>query len=107
MYLDQREEPAQESNDSGLPKELVWRRNSPYLYQLLYVSELDWPSLTVDWNSTYKLDKNNICDDIEEPYNMILGTHTSSQEPNYLILAKVRVPIQDNIRKKYCSYFFI
>lgn len=28
-------------------KDLTWRRNSPYLYQLLYITELDWPSLTI------------------------------------------------------------
>ena len=29
--------------------EMVWKRNSPYLYQILYTSMLEWPSLTVEW----------------------------------------------------------
>ncbi len=28
---------------------MIWRRNCPHFYQLLYSTELDWPSLTVDW----------------------------------------------------------
>ncbi len=31
------------------PKEIIWRRNAPYFYQVLYTQENDWPSLTLDW----------------------------------------------------------
>lgn len=47
--------------DGLTPKSLIWRRNCPYLYSMLYVSELDWPSLTVDWVSAYEA--NNIQQD--------------------------------------------
>ena len=53
-----------QSNTDHLTKEIIWRRNAPYLYQLLYVSELDWPSLTIDWVSAYKSTNNHISEDI-------------------------------------------
>lgn len=36
-------------NNQEIAPEMVWKRNSPYLYQILYTSALDWPSLTVEW----------------------------------------------------------
>lgn len=65
------------------------------------MTELEWPSLTVEWVSAYKSEKNSISDDIETPYNLILGTHTSNEESNYVMVAKVRIPNQDLLRKKY------
>jgi len=29
--------------------------------------------------------------------NLVLGTHTSGQEDNYLIIAKIRLPIIENL----------
>jgi hypothetical protein len=31
---------------------------------------------------------------------MILGTHTGGTEPNYLMIAKVRIPNEDNEKEK-------
>jgi hypothetical protein len=27
----------------------VWKKNTPYLYDLIIIKALEWPSLTVDW----------------------------------------------------------
>lgn len=27
----------------------IWKKNSPYIYDILITHNLDWPSLTVDW----------------------------------------------------------
>jgi histone-binding protein RBBP4 len=27
----------------------VWKKNTPYLYDLIITKALEWPSLTVDW----------------------------------------------------------
>jgi hypothetical protein len=27
----------------------IWKKNTPYLYDLLIIKALEWPSLTVDW----------------------------------------------------------
>ncbi|MFS7894633.1 WD-40 repeat-containing protein MSI1 [Helianthus anomalus] len=52
---------------------------------------LEWPSLTVEW-----------LPDHDEPAGkdysvetLILGTHTSENEPNYLMLAQVQLPLED------------
>lgn len=47
------EEPISNKNESTLnqniEKELIWRRNTPYFYQTLYTTEVEWPSLAVEW----------------------------------------------------------
>lgn len=58
---------------------IIWKKNTPFLYDLVISHSLEWPSLTVEWlpghheipNSDYSLQK------------LILGTHTSDQEPNF------------------------
>nr|CAN72267.1 hypothetical protein VITISV_017853 [Vitis vinifera] len=54
----------------------IWKKNTPFLYDLVITHALEWPSLT----SVQK---------------MILGTHTSENEPNYLMLAQVQLPLED------------
>ncbi|KAF1743201.1 hypothetical protein MXB_3931 [Myxobolus squamalis] len=48
----------------------VWKKNSPFLYDLVMTHALEWPSLTVQW----------------------LPDKTSADEPNFLMIAKVQVP---------------
>ncbi|KAM7470405.1 hypothetical protein LguiA_008588 [Lonicera macranthoides] len=69
----------------------IWKKNTPFLYDLVITHALEWPSLTVEW-----------LPDREEPLGkdysvqkMILGTHTSENEPNYLMLAQVQLPLED------------
>lgn len=69
----------------------IWKKNTPFLYDLIITHALEWPSLTVEW-----------LPDREEPsgkdysvQKMILGTHTSENEPNYLMLAQVQLPLDD------------
>ena len=75
----------------------VWKKNTPYLYDVLITWGLDWPSLCVNWipNVDYLS---------ESPYyiqKLVLGTNTSGQESDYLIIAKVRLPISKFVLKKY------
>ncbi|GMP69682.1 hypothetical protein CsSME_00028852 [Camellia sinensis var. sinensis] len=56
----------------------IWKKNTPFLYDLVITHALEWPSLT-----DYSVQK------------MILGTHTSENEPNYLMLAQVQLPLED------------
>jgi len=63
----------------------VWKKNSPFLYDLVMTHSLEWPSLTVQW-----------LPDISRPpdrdvsvHKLILGTHTSNSDPNYLMVAEV------------------
>lgn len=61
-------------NSPPLPKEIIWRRNCPYLYSLLYVTELSWPSLTVDWISAHQ--STLFAEDVDNAYNLVYGTKT-------------------------------
>ena len=69
----------------------IWKKNTPFLYDLVVTHALEWPSLTVQW-----LPKR------EEPagkdysiQQLILGTHTSENEQNYLMRAEVQLPLED------------
>ena len=67
----------------------IWKKNAPYLYDLLITWGLDWPSLSVSWwpNLDYLKDR---------PFylqKMALGTYTGAKENDYLLIGKVRLPI--------------
>ncbi|KAG6425089.1 hypothetical protein SASPL_115513 [Salvia splendens] len=69
----------------------IWKKNTPFLYDLVITHALEWPSLTVEW-----------LPDLQEPpgkdysvQKMILGTHTSENEPNYLMVAQAQLPLED------------
>ena len=62
----------------------IWKKNSPFLYDLVMTHALEWPSLTVQWlNDISRKDQEiNI-------HKLLLGTHTSEGEQNYLMIAEV------------------
>ncbi|KAL7751771.1 Histone acetyltransferase type B subunit 2 [Sorochytrium milnesiophthora] len=66
----------------------LWKKNTPFLYDLVVSHAFDWPSLTVQW-----------LPDKEEPegkgytvQRLLLGTHTNGSEQNYLQVATVQLP---------------
>jgi hypothetical protein len=65
----------------------IWKKNTPFLYDLVVTHALEWPSLTVEW----------LPDRVEPPgkdysvQKLILGTHTSENEQNHLMIAEVQV----------------
>jgi histone-binding protein RBBP4 len=67
----------------------TWKKNSPYLYDLLISRALQWPSLTVDWlpNKDYQGDYS--------VQKIALGTHTNRTEQNHIRICNVRLPIDD------------
>jgi len=66
----------------------IWKKNAPFLYDLVLSHALEWPSLTCEW-----LPDKEVHQDKDYSSNrMILGTHTSDAEQNYLMLAKVKLP---------------
>jgi len=69
----------------------IWKKNSPFLYDLVLTHALEWPSLTVQWAPEKKIDKESNT----SIQKLIIGTHTSDSEPNYLILAAVKLPLDD------------
>ncbi|KAJ4783998.1 Histone-binding protein MSI1 [Rhynchospora pubera] len=65
-----------ETMDSPEEEFLVWKKNTPFLYDLVISHPLEWPSLTVQWAPLPT-----------HPNSLLLGTHTSEDSPNSLMLA--------------------
>lgn len=75
----------------------IWKKNAPFLYDLVVSQALDWPSLTCQWFP-----------DCESPegkdvtlQRLLLGTHTSGEEQNYLQIAQVQLPKPNLSHLKY------
>ncbi|KAG2171374.1 hypothetical protein INT43_009035 [Umbelopsis isabellina] len=64
----------------------LWKKNSPFLYDLVVTHALEWPSLTCQWLPQTDSDKS--------VQSMLLGTHTSDEEPNYIKVASVQLPTE-------------
>lgn len=65
--------------------------SSPFLYDLVITHALEWPSLTVQWMP----DRNEPEGKDYSVQELILGTHTSENEPNYLMRCEVQLPLED------------
>ncbi|GFV27696.1 histone-binding protein RBBP4 [Trichonephila clavipes] len=68
----------------------IWKKNTPFLYDLVMTHALEWPSLTAQW-----------LPDVTKPegkdysiHRLILGTHTSDEQ-NHLLIASVQLPSED------------
>lgn len=70
----------------------VWKKNCPFLYDLVVSHPLQWPSLTVHWLPSSS----------PQPYShspsfhlhkLLFATHTSPAVPNFLILADALLPV--------------
>jgi len=69
----------------------IWKKNSPFLYDLVMTKPLVWPSLTVQWLPQKHIPDN--CDYSQQ--KVILGTLTSGGEQNYLMVAHVKMPLDE------------
>lgn len=66
----------------------IWKKNSVFLYDLMYSRALDWPALTTQWLPDVQEEPN-------KPYRrhrMLLGTHTSGSSTDYLQIAHILLP---------------
>ncbi|KAL4437477.1 hypothetical protein ABPG77_003458 [Micractinium sp. CCAP 211/92] len=70
----------------------VWKKNTPFLYDLVITHALEWPSLTVQWLPI----KEEKSDAGYSKQQLILGTHTSEGEQNYLMRAEVQLPLEES-----------
>mmetsp|Transcript_6647 Transcript_6647/g.10055 ORF Transcript_6647/g.10055 Transcript_6647/m.10055 type:complete len:427 (-) Transcript_6647:164-1444(-) len=68
----------------------IWKKNSPFLYDLVLTHALQWPTLTVQWTPERRVDENGC-----SIQKLIIGTHTSDKEQNYLMIASARLPSDD------------
>ena len=78
---------ATEENEEQGPEEeySVWKKNSPFLYDFLVSHPLEWPSLTTQWLPRSSSSAASV-------ERIILGTHTSGDAPNFLMIADVQMP---------------
>jgi histone-binding protein RBBP4 len=86
---DQQENEMNEAQEDRILSEeyKIWKKNTPFLYDMVMTHALEWPSLTVQWlPETKKVGNTEIL------HKMVLGTHTSDSEPNYLMVAEVTLP---------------
>jgi len=68
----------------------IWKKNAPFLYDLVMTHALEWPSLTVQWLPGARAVQGR---EVTE-HKLILGTHTSG-ESNFLMLANVHLPLPE------------
>lgn len=66
----------------------IWKKNTPFLYDLVMTHALEWPSLTAQWlPNVQRLEGKDYT-----VQKLLLGTHTSSDEQNHLVIANVKLP---------------
>lgn len=92
------EDPYDRNNDEDIDEEnaiqeeyQIWKKNSPYLYDVLLTHGLEWPSLTINWLPTIDTPNKSYL----SLHKMVIGTHTSNTEQEYLMIAKTRLPISE------------
>lgn len=72
----------------------VWKKNTPFLYDLIVSHPLEWPSLTVHWVPSspqpYSVDPTF------SVHKLVLGTHTSDDCPNFLMIADAVLPTKES-----------
>ncbi|KAF0724773.1 hypothetical protein AaE_009761 [Aphanomyces astaci] len=69
----------------------IWKKNTPFLYDLVMTHALDWPALTVQWLPNVHTHSGNDY----SSHKLLLGTHTDNESQNYLMVAEVRLPLED------------
>ncbi|ESZ91367.1 histone acetyltransferase type B subunit 2 [Sclerotinia borealis F-4128] len=76
----------------------TWKKNSPFLYDMILSTALEWPTLTTQWFP-----------DVKEPagknysvHRLLIGTHTSNGAQNYLQIANVELP--KNVTPNHVDY---
>ncbi|KAF9270853.1 histone acetyltransferase type B subunit 2 [Marasmius fiardii PR-910] len=83
---------AEEENKLINEEYKVWKKNAPYLYDLVITHALDWPSLTCQWFP----DKESPPNKSYSIHRLLLGTHTSGQARDYVQIATVSIPKRDS-----------
>ncbi|KAF4677737.1 retinoblastoma binding protein [Perkinsus chesapeaki] len=79
-----------DGSDDNINEEFnIWKKNTPFLYDTVISHTMEWPSLTVEWLPS-KTPADRSTD--YTTHKMILGTHTSNGDQNYLMIGQVKVP---------------
>ncbi|KAF5401887.1 Chromatin assembly factor 1 subunit [Paragonimus heterotremus] len=87
----------------------IWKRNTPFLYDMLMSHCLEWPSLTAQWLPSVERTDRDV-----SIHRLILGTHTSDEQ-NHLLIVTVHLPndkadfdasAYDSERGEYGGFYF-
>jgi len=79
------------SRAPACPQYKIWKKNTPFLYDLVVTHALEWPSLTCQWLP----DKREVPGKDYSTHRLVLGTHTTDGEQNYLMIGEVKLPNED------------
>lgn len=71
----------------------VWKKNTPFLYDLVISHPLEWPSLTVHWVPSPP--QPYAADSAFSVHKLVLGTHTSGGASDFLMVADAVIPTQE------------
>ncbi|KAI5954265.1 HAT2 [Candida jiufengensis] len=63
----------------------LWRKNCRYMYEFVSETALTWPSLTIQWLPNHTIENGII------NTKLLLGTHTSGNDSNYLKIAETQI----------------
>eukprot|EP00798_Chlamydomonas_sp_ICE-L_P023335 gene23335-30584_t len=76
----------------------AWEENIPLLYTFFIQKNLDWPSLTVDWIPAHPGGQPGPtqASQGQHPVKLVVGTQTSGQEPNVLMVCSLSKGDLDN-----------
>ncbi|KAF5745357.1 WD-40 repeat-containing protein MSI3-like [Tripterygium wilfordii] len=89
-------EEEQEATPEQLEEEFsVWKKNTPFLYDLVISHPLEWPSLTIHWNPSW-VPQPYAADPSFSVHKLVLGTHTSDDVPNFLMIADAVLPTSES-----------
>lgn len=69
----------------------AWKSQIPLLYDICISHAIQWPSLTVEWLP----ERVEVSDGYYSDQKVIIGTRADDNQPNYLIIAQVRLPLLD------------
>lgn len=79
----------------------IWKKNVPYLYDMLFSHALQWPSLSVQWFPDARRDEGAG----KTTQRLLLSTHTSGNETEYIMVAKVEFPdkFDESLNEDVCG----
>lgn len=84
----EQEEPQEVNKELTVQEEYqLWRKNCPAMYEFVSETALTWPSLTVQW-----LPEPIDVVDGGIPQKLIIGTHTSGEDTDYLKVSSTILP---------------
>ncbi|KAG8833952.1 Histone acetyltransferase type B subunit 2 [Serendipita sp. 399] len=71
----------------------IWKKNAPYLYDIVITHALDWPTLTCQWFP----DREVVSGKSFTNHRLLLGTHTSGQASEFVQIASLQLPKRDGL----------